>query len=123
MAETTITIRVDPELKTAFSRAAQARERTDQDLLREFMRDFIETQRTDSEYEEWFRRQVQIVPRLEPAPWTCSRYTRVDGISQWLALPTCYAAPLAILRTARFAGCILLDSENCLGATASHSTA
>jgi predicted transcriptional regulator len=60
MAETTITIRVDPELKTAFSRAAQARERTDQDLLREFMQDFIETQRTDSEYEQWFRRQVQI---------------------------------------------------------------
>jgi len=60
MAETTITIRVDPELKTAFSRAAQARDRTDQDLLREFMQDFIETQRTDSEYEEWFRRQVQI---------------------------------------------------------------
>jgi len=60
MAETTITIRVDPELKTAFSRAAQARDRTDQDLLREFMQDFIESQRTDSEYEEWFRRQVQI---------------------------------------------------------------
>jgi len=60
MAETTITIRVEPELKAAFSRAASARERTDQDLLREFMRDFVETQRTDSEYEEWFRRQVQI---------------------------------------------------------------
>ena len=60
MAETTITIRVEPELKAAFSRAASARERTDQDLLREFMQDFIETQRTDSEYEEWFRRQVQI---------------------------------------------------------------
>jgi predicted transcriptional regulator len=60
MAETTITIRVKPELKAAFSRAASARERTDQDLLREFMRDFVETQRTDSEYEEWLRSQVQI---------------------------------------------------------------
>jgi predicted transcriptional regulator len=60
MAETTITIRVDPELHHAFSRAAEARERTEQDLLREFMRDFIETQRTDAEYEQWFRRQVQI---------------------------------------------------------------
>jgi predicted transcriptional regulator len=29
MAETTLTIRVDPELKTAFSRAAEARDRTD----------------------------------------------------------------------------------------------
>ena len=60
MAETTITIRVDPELKAAFSQAAEARERTDEDLLREFMQDYIETQRTDSEYELWFRCQVQI---------------------------------------------------------------
>jgi predicted transcriptional regulator len=60
MAETTITIRVDPELKAAFSQAAEARERSDEDLLREFMQDYIETQRTDSEYELWFRRQVQI---------------------------------------------------------------
>jgi predicted transcriptional regulator len=60
MAETTITIRIDPELKTAFSRAAEARDRTDEDLLREFMQDYIETQRTDAEYEQWFRSQVQI---------------------------------------------------------------
>jgi predicted transcriptional regulator len=60
MTETTITIRVDPALKAAFSRAAETRNRTEDDLLREFMRDYIETQRTDSEYEHWFRRQVQI---------------------------------------------------------------
>jgi predicted transcriptional regulator len=60
MAETTITIRVDAELKTAFSRAAEARDRTDEGLLLEFMQDYIETQRTDSEYEQWFCRQVQI---------------------------------------------------------------
>jgi predicted transcriptional regulator len=60
MAETTITISIDPELKKAFSQAAGARNRTDEELLREFMQDYIETQRTDCEYEEWFRRQVQI---------------------------------------------------------------
>ncbi len=60
MAEKTITIRVDSDLKAAFSQAAEARSRSDQDLLREFMRDYIETQRTDAEYEDWFRRQVQI---------------------------------------------------------------
>jgi predicted transcriptional regulator len=60
MAEKTITIRVDADLKAAFSQAAEARSRSDEDLLREFMRDYIETQRTDTEYEEWFRRQVQI---------------------------------------------------------------
>jgi predicted transcriptional regulator len=47
-------------LKTAFSRAAEARNRTDEELLREFIQDYVETKRTDSEYELWFRRQVQI---------------------------------------------------------------
>jgi|WetSurMetagenome_2_1015567.scaffolds.fasta_scaffold415641_2 predicted transcriptional regulator len=60
MAEATITIRIDPELKSAFLQAAEARNRTDADLLREFMQDYIETQRTDAEYEQWFRSQVQI---------------------------------------------------------------
>jgi len=60
MAETTITVQVDPNLKAAFSLAAEAHNRTDEDLLREFMQDFVETQRTDPEYEQWFRRQVQI---------------------------------------------------------------
>ncbi len=60
MAEATITIQVDAKLKTAFARAAQERNRTDADLLREFMQDYIEVQRTDAEYEQWFRRQVQI---------------------------------------------------------------
>ena len=60
MTEATITIRIDPELKTAFSRAAEASNRTDADLLREFMQDYIELKRTDAEYDQWFRRQVQI---------------------------------------------------------------
>ena len=60
MTEATITIRIDPELKTAFTRAAEASNRTDADLLREFMQDYVATQRTDAEYEQWFRRQVQI---------------------------------------------------------------
>jgi predicted transcriptional regulator len=60
MAETTITFQVDSDLKKAFSLAAEAYNRTDEDLLREFMRDFIESNRTDAEYDAWFRRQVQI---------------------------------------------------------------
>jgi predicted transcriptional regulator len=60
MAETVITLQVDPNLKKAFSLAAEAHNRTDEDLLREFMQDFVLTQRTDAEYEQWFHRQVQI---------------------------------------------------------------
>ena len=60
MAETTITIQVDLNLKKAFSEAAEAHNRTDEDLLLEFIQDYVETQRTDTEYEQWFRRQVKI---------------------------------------------------------------
>jgi predicted transcriptional regulator len=60
MGETTVTIRVDPGLKAAFTLAAEAHNRSEEDLLREFMQDYIETQRTDAEYEQWFLRQVQI---------------------------------------------------------------
>ena len=57
---TEMTIHVDPDLRVAFSLAAKEQNRTDEDLLLEFMRDFIETRRTDAEYEQWFRCQVQI---------------------------------------------------------------
>ena len=60
MDETKITIQVDPNLKKAFSQAAEACNRTGEDLVHEFMRDYVETQRTDAEYELWFRRQVQV---------------------------------------------------------------
>ena len=49
MAKTVITLQVDPNLKEAFSIAAEAHNRTDEDLLREFMQDFVLTQRTDVE--------------------------------------------------------------------------
>jgi predicted transcriptional regulator len=60
MAETVITLQVDPNLKKAFSLAAEAHNRTDEDLLLEFIQDFVLAQRTDTEYEQWLQRQVQI---------------------------------------------------------------
>jgi predicted transcriptional regulator len=60
MAEIMISFQVDPDLKKAFSLAAEAHNRTQEDLLCEFIQDFIESNRTDAEYDAWFRRQVQI---------------------------------------------------------------
>ena len=60
MAEATITIHVDEELKTAFEQAAKAGNRKDADLLQEFMQDYIAFQSPDAEYDLWFRHQVQI---------------------------------------------------------------
>ncbi|AAZ38065.1 hypothetical protein QCD83_26300 [Pseudomonas savastanoi pv. phaseolicola] len=60
MSEATFTFRVDGVLKDEFSTAAKARDRSSAQLLRDFMREFVQTQREASEHEAWFREQVQI---------------------------------------------------------------
>lgn len=44
MSESTVVIRVDEELKTAFASAAKAADRTASQLLRDFMREFVSRQ-------------------------------------------------------------------------------
>lgn len=60
MSETTFTFRVDEDLKSEFSTAAKACDRTGAQLLRDFMRDFVQRQQEVAEHDAWFRRQVQI---------------------------------------------------------------
>ena len=60
MTETTFTFRVEEELKAAFGDAAKARDQTGAQLLRGFMREYVRNQQHHAEYDEWFRRQVQI---------------------------------------------------------------
>ncbi|MDR2244168.1 MAG: hypothetical protein LBE15_02000 [Burkholderiales bacterium] len=59
MSEATFTFRVDETLKSAFSVAAKARDRTGAQLLRDFMRAFVEQQNA-AKHDEWFRHQVQL---------------------------------------------------------------
>jgi predicted transcriptional regulator len=59
MSEATFTFRVDDTLKTEFSMAAKARDRSGAQLLRDFMREFVQQQQEEAEHEAWFRRQVQ----------------------------------------------------------------
>jgi predicted transcriptional regulator len=58
MAESSVIVRVDEELKAAFADAAKAADRTASQLLRDFMRDFVKSQGNAAEYDAWFRRQV-----------------------------------------------------------------
>ena len=55
MPETTFTFRVGQELKTAFTEAARANNRPGSQLLRDFMRDYVER----SEHQAWFRAEVE----------------------------------------------------------------
>lgn len=59
MSETTFTFRVDEALKTEFATVAKANDRTGAQLLRDFMREYVQRQQEAAEHEVWFRRQVQ----------------------------------------------------------------
>jgi predicted transcriptional regulator len=57
---TTFTFEVEEDLKKAFSEATEAQQSNDADVLRDFMRGYVEQQRNDTEgYDAWFRRKVQ----------------------------------------------------------------
>lgn len=55
MAETTFTFRVDEALKSAFNEAAKAHDRPGSQLLRDFMREYVEK----AEHDAWFRAEVE----------------------------------------------------------------
>ncbi|MGC8500968.1 MAG: CopG family ribbon-helix-helix protein [Leptospirillia bacterium] len=59
MSESTFTFRVDEALKTEFSTAAKARDRSGAQLLRDFMREFVQQQQEAAVHDAWFRRQVK----------------------------------------------------------------
>ena len=59
MNEATFTFRVDEALKSDFAMAAKARDRTGAQLLRDFMREFVQQQQETIGHDAWFRRQVQ----------------------------------------------------------------
>ena len=60
MGDATFTFRVDDALKAEFSTAAKTRDRSAAQLLRDFMREFVQQQQASSAQEVRFRRQVEI---------------------------------------------------------------
>jgi predicted transcriptional regulator len=60
MNEATFTFRVDEALKSEFSTVAKARDRSGAQLLRDFMREFVQHEQEAAAHEAWFRRQVQM---------------------------------------------------------------
>ena len=81
MSEATFTFRVEESLTTEFATAAKARDRTGAQLLRDFMRDFVQQQQEMAEHDAWFRRQVQAgldsanAGRLVPAAEVVARFS------------------------------------------------
>ncbi|WP_019938160.1 CopG family ribbon-helix-helix protein [Bordetella sp. FB-8] len=58
MSEATFTFRVDEALKSEFSSAAKAQDRSGAQLLRDFMRDYVKRQQEAVEYDAWLQAKV-----------------------------------------------------------------
>ena len=59
MQESNFTVRVDNELKIAFTEAARRQDRTAAQLVRDYMRAVVQEIREQDEYETWFRARVE----------------------------------------------------------------
>lgn len=59
MSDATFTFRVEQSLKDEFAAAAKQRDRNGAQLLRDFMRDYIQQQHDVTEHDAWFRHSVQ----------------------------------------------------------------
>ena len=59
MSESTFTIRVDSHLKEAFVQAASMNDRTGAQLVRDYMREYVQSARDKGDYEEWFKAKVE----------------------------------------------------------------
>lgn len=59
MSQATFTFRVDESLKDAFSAIAQAQDRSSAQLLRDFMRDYVQRNADKISYDQWFKAKVE----------------------------------------------------------------
>lgn len=59
MTDATFTFRVDEDLKTTFSQAAKAHDRTGAQLLRDFMRHYVSKRQHPHDYDDWLTAKVE----------------------------------------------------------------
>lgn len=77
MAEAIFTFPVDKALKEQFTAAAESGDRPAEQVLRDFMREFVRRQREAIDDDAWFRHQVQVgIDAAMPAMWPRSRKSK-----------------------------------------------
>ncbi len=57
--ESVFTLKLETELRDSFVAAAAAVDRSASQLVRDFMRDFVQTRKEEREHDAWFRREVE----------------------------------------------------------------
>lgn len=79
----TYTVRVPTPLKQAFDQVASLHERNGSQLLREFMRDYVQSNAKKAQaHEEWFAQQVNSTRQSLNAGKQAS--TSLDSVHAWL---------------------------------------
>jgi predicted transcriptional regulator len=59
LAEATFTFHLDEELKNRFAAAAKSNDQAGDQLLRDFMRDYVAREEAEPGHEAWFRDEVE----------------------------------------------------------------
>jgi len=80
--ESVFTMKLQSELRDQFMAEAAAVDRPASQLVREFMRDFIQHQRRVREHDAWFRTEVEQGMREADDP-TVPRIAHEDASSGW----------------------------------------
>lgn len=76
------TLKLEPELRDQFMAEAAAVHRPASQLVRDFMRDFVERQRKAREHDAWFRAEVQQAMREADDPQV-RRIPQDEVASNW----------------------------------------
>jgi predicted transcriptional regulator len=61
MSDATFTFRVEQALKEQFTMAAKVQDLSGAQLLRDFMREFVQQQQVTADHARWFRQQIQTI--------------------------------------------------------------
>ncbi len=80
--EAMFTLKLEPVLRAQFVAAAAAVDRPASQIVREFMRDFIEQQRAVRENDAWFRTEVEQAMREADDP-TLARVPHEEIAAKW----------------------------------------
>lgn len=84
MAEATFTFRLDEELKNRFAAAAKSNEQSGDQLLRDYMREYVAREADGADYDAWFRSEVDAAIRESANP-EIEQLPHEDVRSNWLS--------------------------------------
>jgi predicted transcriptional regulator len=85
--EAVFTMKLEPELRDAFMAEAEAAHRPASQVVRDLMREFVQSQREAREYDEFLRRKVDLARKsIEAGDWRSDEDVEADFAARRNAL-------------------------------------